>query len=45
MEMLERKNSFILEAVEKGKTLYASEGSQIYRVLKNFMRVNGRLMA
>jgi predicted nucleotidyltransferase len=43
MEMLERKNSFILEAVEKGKILYVSEGSQIYGVLKNFMRDNVRL--
>jgi len=43
MEMIERKNSFILEGVEKGKILYVSERTQIYRVLKNFMRVNGRL--
>jgi hypothetical protein len=43
MEMLERKNSFILEAVEEGKILYVSEGSQIYRGLKNFMRDNVRL--
>jgi predicted nucleotidyltransferase len=43
MEMLERKNSFILEAVEKGKILYVSERTQIYRVLKNFMRDNVRL--
>jgi hypothetical protein len=36
MEMLERKNSFILEAVEKGKIIYVSEGSQIYGVFKKF---------
>jgi len=43
MEMLERKNSFILEAVEKGKILYVSERTQIYRVLKNSTHIDGRL--
>jgi hypothetical protein len=43
MEMLERKNSLLLEAVEKGKILYVSEGSQIYRVLKNSTHIDGWL--
>jgi predicted nucleotidyltransferase len=43
MEMLERKNSFILEAVEKGKILYVSERTPIYRVLKNSTHIDGRL--